>query len=391
MSAVEHSTLVQALEKVLDPRDRRGVSYEWRFLLVVIAMAMLAGCSTPVAMGRWVNEHRVMLLAEFKPKRLRVPSLSTLRRALQRLDIAALEAAVGAYQRSLLPETGGAGVITTKAGEQLQAVAVDGKAVRGASAHGAAVFLVSMVCHASGLVLDQLRTEAKKQERRTAQALLDRQPLKGYVITLDALHTCPQQADQIWMSGAHYLMVVKGNRRTMHQDLIDTFAVLPPTTSWEAEFWQYECEVVYYKGHGRYEIVILESTPQLNGETLLPASNLVLQRTRIVVTPRTGKQTVTVEYLVTSLSREQVSLAQIEQLRRGHWTIENKTHYVRDVTFGEDRCQVRKGAAPQALAALRNAIVALVRLEGWSSIPAALSYFNANPHKILQAIGAIAT
>lgn len=236
-----------------------------------------------------------------------------------------------------------------------------------------------------------MRTPAKKEERQAAQVLLARNPLEGYVVTLDALHTCPAQAGQIWWRGGNYLMVVKGNRRTMHQDLIDTFAVLPPQNRAEEEFWQYDFDIVRYRGHGRQELVILESTPKFNGETLLPGANLVVRRTRIVLHTRSKRQSATSEYLVTSLSRSQVSLAQIERIRRGHWTIENKTHYVRDVTFGEDRCQVWAGNAPQALAALRNAITALLRTEGWSCIPNGFAYYAASLQKNLQTIGAIAT
>lgn len=398
MSEHEHITLVEVLKEIVDSRSRRGVSYAWEYLLQLIAGAMLAGRRVLKEMGQWVQENREGLLTLLQPAKGRVPSLSTLRRVLERVGIEALEAALGKYQRQLDNEVGDelgmgeeAGVITTRQGEPLKLVALDGKVVRGASAHGEQVWLVSLVRHGSGLVFDQMRTPAKKQERQAAQILLARNLLKGYVVTLDALHTCPEQADQIWWRGGDYLMVVKGNRRTMHQDLIDTFTELPPRNSAEEEFWQYDFDIVRYRGHGRQELVILESTPRLNGETLLPSANLVVRRTQIVRHTRTRRQSATCEYLVTSLSPSQVSLAQIERIRRGHWTIENKTHYVRDVTFGEDRCQVRSGNAPQALAALRNAITALLRIEGWPYIPNGFSYYAASLQKNLQTIGAIAT
>jgi predicted transposase YbfD/YdcC len=79
---------------------------------------------------------------------------------------------------------------------------------------------------------------------------------------------------------------------------------------------------------------------------------------------RSGKTSVSTEYLITSLDRDRVTLAQIETCRRGHWTVENIIHYTRDESFGEDRPQARAGNAPQALAALRNAVAALLRIEG---------------------------
>lgn len=86
--------------------------------------------------------------------------------------------------------------------------------------------------------------------------------------------------------------------------------------------------------------------------------------------PANGKTTLAIEYLTTSLGRDRVTLYQVEAFWRGHWTIENVTHYPRDESFGEDRSQVRAGNAPQALAALRNAVAAQLRIEGWTTLPA---------------------
>lgn len=75
------------------------------------------------------------------------------------------------------------------------------------------------------------------------------------------------------------------------------------------------------------------------------------------------------------------------QLNRGHWAIENKLHYVRDVTMGEDACRVRTGAAPQVLAAIRNSVIALARHAGWTNIAAALRHYAIKTAEALQIIG----
>jgi len=87
---------------------------------------------------------------------------------------------------------------------------------------------------------------------------------------------------------------------------------------------------------------------------------------------RKGETSVETSYLITSLSPEQATPAQLLSLARGHWSIENKLHWVRDVTFDEDRCQIRTGAAPQVMAALRNLVIGLLRLRGVRNIAAAL-------------------
>lgn len=86
-----------------------------------------------------------------------------------------------------------------------------------------------------------------------------------------------------------------------------------------------------------------------------------------------------------------VSLSQVELLWRRHWTIENQLHYVRDVSFGEDQCQIHTGNAPQALAALRNGILVLLRYEGWPSPPSAFRHFSIDVQHALRLLGAIAS
>ncbi len=71
----------------------------------------------------------------------------------------------------------------------------------------------------------------------------------------------------------------------------------------------------------------------------------------------------------------------------GHWAIENRRHYVRDVTLGEDACQMHVGAAPQALAAVRNGLISLLRRDGWRNIAAGLRHYSTSVMDALQLIG----
>jgi predicted transposase YbfD/YdcC len=102
---------------------------------------------------------------------------------------------------------------------------------------------------------------------------------------------------------------------------------------------------------------------------------------------RTGKIETEVTYGITSLPRSLAGPAQLEQFWRGHWTIENRLHYVRDETWREDRCQLHSGHAPQTLAALRNAILSLLRYHGWSNIAAASRCYAAQPQRFLRLLG----
>jgi predicted transposase YbfD/YdcC len=402
MSELNYTTLAEQLACVPDPRAAQGRRYEWHFLLVLIAGAMMTGARTLVGISQWVNAHQEELAAALQPRCRRMPSLATLRRALYRVGISQLEAALGCYQQSLEPETAGAGTIVTRQGEVLRGQALDGKTVRCASAYGRVVHLVSLVRHESGLVLDQAQVAVKLDERRIAEQLLARQIAQGSLVatvtTMDALHTRTKQARQIIAGGGHYLLVVKRNQRSLYDEVAAAFAALPLCNQQERKLWGYAQASSQDGGHGRQEHYTIESTTALNGYVAFPGVAQVLRRTRTTRRKaKTGKlagswvTTHSPEFLITSLSQEQVTIEQIALLRRGHWTIENVTHYPRDVSFGEDHCQVRSGNAPQALAAFRNAVAATLRINGWPYLPNGFRHCRYSLQKTLQMLGVTAT
>lgn len=92
-------------------------------------------------------------------------------------------------------------------------------------------------------------------------------------------------------------------------------------------------------------------------------------------------------YLITSLSKDDADGERLLNLIRGHWGIENKSHYVRDFTFDEDRSKVRTKSGPRTMATLRNFAISILRLIGYSNIAKALRDMMANPHVTLRLIG----
>ena len=110
------------------------------------------------------------------------------------------------------------------------------------------------------------------------------------------------------------------------------------------------------------------------------AQGLEITRERTVK----GETTVEVEYGMTSLTPEEADAERLSGLVREHWGIENGLHYVRDVTLGEDSCWVRKGAAPQVLAAVRNAVIHLLAGVDAPSHAAAIRWLNAHPEEALD-------
>jgi len=136
------------------------------------------------------------------------------------------------------------------------------------------------------------------------------------------------------------------------------------------------------KGHGRVEKRTVRTTSILTLHERWPglAQGVEITRER---TER-GRTTVEVEYGMTSLGPAAADAARVSRLVREHWGIENGLHDVRDVTLGEDACRVRKGAAPQVLAAVRNAVIHLLAGVDAPSHAAAIRRLNAHPEEALD-------
>ena len=139
------------------------------------------------------------------------------------------------------------------------------------------------------------------------------------------------------------------------------------------------------KEHGRRVQRRLQSTTRLTGHLDWPGVQQVCRLTR--VTWRNGQEQQEVEFAITSASRSQADTGRLLTWWRGHWGIENRVHYVRDVTLGEDASRIRTASAPQVLAATRNAILSLLRLWGSSNIAATLRENAYQPARLLAKLG----
>lgn len=124
------------------------------------------------------------------------------------------------------------------------------------------------------------------------------------------------------------------------------------------------------KGHGRRERRTLTATTALNEYLDWPGVAQVGQVESEVV--KDGKTTHETRYFITSVSRAVADAAQLLTWARGHWSIENRSHYVRDVTMSEDSSRIRKRSGPQVMAALRNATIGFLRTLGQANIAESL-------------------
>ena len=141
------------------------------------------------------------------------------------------------------------------------------------------------------------------------------------------------------------------------------------------------------KGHGRIEIRKIQTTSVLNNYITLPHVEQVCRIERITYNLDGELLRNEIAYGITSMSSEKADAARLLKFNRGHWCIENRLHWVRDVTFDEDRSQIRKGSGPRVMATLRNLVISLFRIHEIKNVAQALRKCCFDKEYALQFIG----
>lgn len=219
-------------------------------------------------------------------------------------------------------------------------------------------------------------TQDRDVELKVAPKLLGQIPLAGMVVTTDALHTQKKTARVIVEGGGDYFMVVKENQPSLYEEIALLFADPPFKEVFDLDLSR--------RTHGdRYEERELLASSALAGYLDWPHAGQVCRIERRVW--RKGKLRVETGYAITSLKSARAN--RLQKLWRGHWGIENRLHWVRDVTMGEDLSQVRTRSAPEVMAALRNLTLSLLRLAGVQNVAAALRRNARYPEEALALMG----
>jgi predicted transposase YbfD/YdcC len=348
--------LLDLLAQIPDPRKRRGRRHPLAGLLAVGIAAVIAGSRSFAAIGQWAADAGADVLAGLGAARGPAEE-STFRRAFARVSPDVLDRVLGAWLHTRAVQVSGRLVI-----------AIDGKTVRGAKdKDGKAPHLVAALAHGIGAVLGQVAVAAKSNEIPAVRDLLKAfASLAGAVITIDAMHTQSDTAQVITGRGADYVMTVKGNMPTLYRQLKKLpWAAVPAVSAVSTD-------------HGRRARRTIKAAlaPPWTG---FDGAAQVAQLRRTVT--KNGKKTVEVVYLITS--DRHADPATLAAWIRGHWHIENKLHWVRDVTYQEDKSLVRTGNAPRVMASLRGLAISLLRLDGHANIAAANRHHARDPQRTL--------
>jgi hypothetical protein len=197
---------------------------------------------------------------------------------------------------------------------------------------------------------------------------------------MEALLTQRQVAQTIVDAGGDSVMIVKEHQPQRKAD-IELVFTLPPAGDRQESMRTVDV------GHGRIATRHRTTSEALGGDSDWPGLAQVFEVGRQVITKKTETERIAMGYGVTSLSPERATPGRVLELVRGHWAIEHKSHWVRDVTFDADRSQVRCGNIPQVMAALRHTAMGLLRWAGHTNIAAACRRLAAQPAQALALIG----
>jgi predicted transposase YbfD/YdcC len=361
------------LEHVCDPRKARGVRYRLVDLLTLLILAKLGGEDGMKGMTEWVRLREQSLIRLLGIKRERLPHQTTYERVLEKLNVEALEQVMGDF---FAQETTGRGLT----------IALDGKVLRGTIPEGFSqgVHLLAAYVPEQGVVLMQVEVTDKANEITAAPRLLEALDLRGCVVTGDAMFTQRDLCEQIVLVGGDYLLPVKDNQPTLQRTIAELFMPTAVSPGHSPVHLPESYAQTSNYGHGRIEERYLTVSSQLNAYLDWPHLGQVFRLQRVVHRQKTGKLTYQVVFGVTSLRLQDCSPQRLIQLIRQHWHIENRLHYVRDVTFAEDACTIRHTRRQRVLASLNNLVLGLLRRTHFNYAPEARRFFAVHYDQALE-------
>lgn len=337
--------LLDHFAEVPDPREPAKVRYPLREVLFFVTCATIAGCDDYDEIAAW-GQHHLPFLRSYSEYFFGLPGEDWLRVVLNRIDPALFEACFSAWALALRPDAA-------------DLIALDGKTLRrsGDSAtETKPLHLVSAWASSQRLVLAQEAVDAKENECAAILAILGRLSLKGALVTIDAIATNPAVAQAIVEAGGDYVLALKRNQPSLHDEVARYFA--DPAATGIKTFEATD------KDHGRIETrrsLVSHETGWLQGDRRYPneprfpaLKSLIMTTTR---TERRGKITEETRYFISSAK---LGAERAAEAVRAHWGIES-LHWVLDVVFKEDLSRLRKGHGAHNMALIRRFAFNLVR------------------------------
>jgi predicted transposase YbfD/YdcC len=355
MARSQHGYLdevVAYFDELEDPRSTINRKHPLVSVVVIAMMAVLAGAGGPTAIATWAKLKAAFLVNVLKLPN-GVPGKDVFRRVLSLLKPEAFQHCFATWLQSLRQKA------VEETGVDQPVFAVDGKTSRRSHDRKkglGALHSVSVWASEFGLSLGQVACADQSNEITAIPQLLRLVDIKGTIITIDAMGTQKAIAEQIVDNGADYVLALKGNQETLHQEVMDYIQEQAKNDFADVKArWHITQET----GHGRDEIRSYLQLP-------VPEALRGLQRWKgltsigvaTLVCVRNGKESTETRYYISSLP---VSVKLFAHAVRSHWGIENSCHWSLDMTYREDESRIREPHLRENFAWLNRFTLSLLR------------------------------
>lgn len=343
---------LEMFDVIEDPRSGNATRHPFGSILFIALCAILCGMDTCEDFVRFAKA-RESWLRKWIALPNGIPCGNTFLRVFAAIDPALFTECLTAFVTRICPELAG------------KLVAIDGKALRGSrkADEGTVQIVSAWSCH-NGLTLAQKAVDSKSNEITAVPKLLRLLNLKGSIVSIDAMGCQKKIAIAIIQAGADYLLALKGNQGTLHDDVRSFFEDAGSLAYAREKGGVVQTFEHHDKGHGRIEKRVCTVTDWLAWMPAKVRRDWLGLRSIVRIESHTtlsdGRVREETRYFISSLPPD---ARQHLDLSRAHWSIENSCHWVLDVVFREDQSRVRCGDAAQNFSSLRRIALNMLKTE----------------------------
>lgn len=337
-------------QSLKDPRKRKGVEHNFLSIVLIAILATIGGATGWEDIELYGESHQTWL-ATFLDLKHGVPHADTYRRVFANIAPEALQECFLGWVKQIVEATGA------------QVIPIDGKTLKGSYDRGtrqSALHMVSAWASENRLMLGQVKVESKTNEIKAIPALLNLLDLTGCIITIDAMGTQTEIAQQIVNKGADYVLCLKANHPTLWNQ-VRTWFEQSHQNGFEGIEHSYEARVE--AAHHRRETRKVWAVPLSAMGDLYQISQWAGINTIVMVSRVRQLWNKTTREVMFYLSSLPCDAGMIGRAIRAHWGIENRLHWVLDVTFREDASRIRKGHGAENFSFLRRMAISFLNQE----------------------------